>query len=591
MSKILKNNLKNDEIQFNTINDDFDKNEKNLDKQFKSKRYNKSHGMTPTVEGTTTERKTFDILKESYQNESNETSVDIKTDFGEEKIEINNIYNFNCKNSAFDYILKNKISSSTSNIIQDSKSLNKEPSSVALLKTPIEDKKSEKSKKVIDMPPSVLENIEKNSENVNSNRSLSKIKINKISENNDTMKYIPDFSFDENNISNYKRILFKENLLFKNIEFEREYEKTTKTDLYKTNIIYKNKECILLLRYHYLYILEIKENKNEDQNKKNNKDNPDLSLLYQIQKKDTLTQLDEEMKNMYDISHPLLCINFNLLSCKLLLNQNNNPNNKEKKYEIIILILGSSNKFSFFFLDYTVYIKFIYIIGSKIKTSLGNKSNLLGLSIRTKDFYKDTYITSREFESMAETGDLLLFRTLECISDCQRLFTRDQYDHIVLIIKEHNMVQLLEATSSDNCNLLEWKKFKFNFFNLVFKKIVLRKLNIEAEKDKINDIRLEIQEKTKDFINKIYKKKYDMSILKMMFDRKPKDYEVKGEWDKAKGFCCSALNAAYYIYIGVMKLEKSVHCIRPGDFEQDRNRIIILPGYSFGPEKIIEFST
>ena len=82
-----------------------------------------------------------------------------------------------------------------------------------------------------------------------------------------------------------------------------------------------------------------------------------------------------------------------------------------------------------------------------------------------------------------------------------------------------------------------------------------------------------------------------MSILKMIIDKEPKDYEISGEWDKAKGFCCSALTAAYYIYNGVMKLEKSVHCVRPGDFEQDRNRIVILPGFSFGPEKIIEFST
>lgn len=69
-----------------------------------------------------------------------------------------------------------------------------------------------------------------------------------------------------------------------------------------------------------------------------------------------------------------------------------------------------------------------------------------------------------------------------------------------------------------------------------------------------------------------------------------KDYEVKGEWDKAKGFCCSSLMAAFYIYIGVMELEKSVHSVRPGDFEQDKNRLTILPGFSFGPEKILEFS-
>ena len=87
------------------------------------------------------------------------------------------------------------------------------------------------------------------------------------------------------------------------------------------------------------------------------------------------------------------------------------------------------------------------------------------------------------------------------------------------------------------------------------------------------------------------KKKYTISFLKMVIDRKPKEYEISGNWEKGKGYCCSALTAAFYIYNGVMKLEKSVHCIKPGDFEQDRNRVTILPGFSFGPEKIIEFST
>ena len=81
-----------------------------------------------------------------------------------------------------------------------------------------------------------------------------------------------------------------------------------------------------------------------------------------------------------------------------------------------------------------------------------------------------------------------------------------------------------------------------------------------------------------------------MSILKMIFNMSPKEYEIKGEWDKAHGFCCSSLAAAYYIYIGVMELGKSVHCIKPGDFEQNKNVLTVLPGFSFGPEKIIEFS-
>ena len=153
-------------------------------------------------------------------------------------------------------------------------------------------------------------------------------------------------------------------------------------------------------------------------------------------------------------------------------------------------------------------------------------------------------------------------------------------------------LEILEATSNEKCSLLRWNRFKLYLYNLIFKKIVLRRLNIE-EKDpeKVKEIRNNIDEKTKTFIKKIHKKEYEMSLLKMAFSRKPEEYELKGEWEKGSGYCCSALNAAFYVYNGIMKLEKSVHSIRPGDFEQDKNRLTMMPGFSFGPEKIIEFST
>ena len=72
--------------------------------------------------------------------------------------------------------------------------------------------------------------------------------------------------------------------------------------------------------------------------------------------------------------------------------------------------------------------------------------------------------------------------------------------------------------------------------------------------------------------------------------KKPEYYENDKNWEKAKGFCCSALAAAMYFTIGVLTMEKSVHSAKPGDFEQDRNCLIFNQGYSLGPEKIIEFS-
>ena len=257
----------------------------------------------------------------------------------------------------------------------------------------------------------------------------------------------------------------------------------------------------------------------------------------------------------------------------------------------MIIILGTKIKISFYIKNYDKYKNFSYIIGQKIFNSEGNKVNKMGLCLRNKYFYKDTYISTSEFESITKTGDMLLFITMDCISDIQRVFTRDQYDHTAIIIRKNGIIELFESTSTDKCNLLEWRKFKFRLYNLVFKKIVLRRLNIEGDDpDAINEIQEGIEEKSNEFIEKVDKKNYFMSIPKMIFTSNPENYEIKREWDKAEGFCCSAMNAAFYIHNGIMKLEKSVHCVRPGDFEQDNNRLTIQPGFSFGPEKIIEFS-
>ena len=116
-----------------------------------------------------------------------------------------------------------------------------------------------------------------------------------------------------------------------------------------------------------------------------------------------------------------------------------------------------------------------------IRNSDGYKRNKLGLSLRNEDFYKDTYINLKYFESTVKTGDLLLFRSYECLPNCQRFFTRDQYDHVCLIIKKGQEIELFESNSGDNCNILKWDKFKRNLYNLAFKKVVLRRLNMEEE--------------------------------------------------------------------------------------------------------------
>ena len=513
----------------------------------------------------TTERKKLELQKDSQSIENNNTSVDVNSNYGEENLDIKNLPNFKSHLSELKFIFNSKENTTISKDVKNSKFSENV-------------KNSEKD--------------ELKHETINNNEKI------EIKSNNEIIfgyNYLINQIYDKDSYNNgntcYKSISYnnnqktlKEIINLKDIYNQNEFDYNERNNLYHTSIIYENKESNLLIKAEYLYILEIKANSKND--------NPDLSLINQLEKEEKENDKINSLKKAYDISHPLICINFNLLSCKLLLNKKDVNKNNGDNYEIQIMILGTNRKIIFYIKNYEIYKKFSYIIGQKIYNSEGYKMNKMGLCLRNNFFYKDIYITVSEFESIAKTGDMLLFITMDCLSDLQKCFTRDQYDHIALIIINEGELEILEATVNEKCNLLKWRRFKYFLFNLMFKKIALRRLNIE-EKDpkKVAEIRQNIEERSKDFIKKILKKEYEMSLLKMAFSAKPQEYEINGEWEKGTGYCCSALNAAFYIYNGIMKLEKSVHSIRPGDFEQDKNRLTLMPGFSFGPEKIIEFST
>jgi hypothetical protein len=387
-------------------------------------------------------------------------------------------------------------------------------------------------------------------------------------------------------LENFLRMM-KEN---REKKFKREFYNC---NIYTTNIYFKYgeyssnikqyQESILLLRKPFLYILN--PNKSVITEESVKFFNPDISLINSIgiNNNNETAKNNYLLKNKFNLSSPLLSLNFNLLSCKLLVNKISN--------EFQIIILGTKQKFSFILTDKDLFSKYIFLIQDIISNTEGSKYNLLGLSIRNNTFYKESYITPYEFESQAKTGDLLLFRTIDICADCQRFFTCDNYDHVGLIIKENKKIYIFESTSLGKCDTLSWNCFKTLFFNLIYHRIAYRKLNYENEDSKkVKENQKYLEEKCKQFKEKIRGKEYYLSIPRFLCCKKPEEYEYDMKWDKAQGFCCSALAAALYINIGIVKLEKSVHSTRPGDFEHDRNRLTFEKGYSLGPEKIIEFS-
>lgn len=256
------------------------------------------------VEPTTTERKTLDILKESKNSLNNErdndnnedkesqnnTSVDLRTSNGGENIDIRTVYSFRISNSSFNFLYNKKKdnSDSTSKQIKNVEKPDIEITPIgdknSKNDTPFEDITNNQDDKSISLKGDKISINEKDitsikeksnekdknnyEEGGNSKKDIDNIEIQPININNtyNTINYDEKFSFKENNIS--KRIYFKEMMLYKDREFQNSYELNEYNEIFQTNIIYKDKDCILLLNREFLYILENKSKLNEKQQKK-----------------------------------------------------------------------------------------------------------------------------------------------------------------------------------------------------------------------------------------------------------------------------------------------------------------------------------
>ena len=130
---------------------------------------------------------------------------------------------------------------------------------------------------------------------------------------------------------------------------------------YKENIN-EYKKSILILKENYLYVFELCAfNKQEN----NTEFLVFKDILNNLTKKYSIIKL---LLNS-DSSIPLLCLNFNLLTCILLINKNKNIK------EFQIKILGTNKTFSFIFNEEKEFNKYIYLIRDMINNSEGFKKN------------------------------------------------------------------------------------------------------------------------------------------------------------------------------------------------------------------------
>ena len=282
-------------------------------------------------------------------------------------------------------------------------------------------------------------------------------------------KNLFDYMFDYD-INGFKQILFNKDFLFRD-EFNDLKFNIETSILYKGPISKSFKEYHLSIQKEKLYIFSFKKNKynlksynqniyKTNSNKKilnyneshenfnnnqtkitnfsilNNSSNPNKSITDQKEIIKTSFNTKKEIlpyNELFDIYHPILVLNFDLMTASITINK--------ELSEITINIL-SLKKIKFILklpLKNDNFLEKLYItIQNSIINSRGYYINLFGVSVN-KNFYKNYYISNNEFESKSKTGDILLFRGLECPAKLQRCYTKNEYDHVAILHKKNGL--------------------------------------------------------------------------------------------------------------------------------------------------------
>lgn len=306
--------------------------------------------------------------------------------------------------------------------------------------------------------------------------------------------------------------------------------------------------------------------------------------------RNTLLVLEKNKKktnieNIFNKNCPILNLNFNQCSASFRINPS--------KCKIIIKVLSTNVKIFKLKIpnnNHEIFKNLVYLLYNAIITSRGYRTNLLGITLKD-NFWKNYYMHYTEFQTKAKTGDILIFRGFECPAKIQRFYTRSEYDHVALLIRNNGVLQVYEATSKEGCKIRPWEHFIMYLWNLLYDKIVYRELEINIENEKTKkELYSQISKKADQFVMLTQKKQYYISLSNILCCGKEKKFEKINDWEKSQGFTCSALLSGAYLNMGIMDYKGNVEGILPGNFSNEKPIELNEP-FSLGPEIILDFSS
>ena len=144
-----------------------------------------------------------------------------------------------------------------------------------------------------------------------------------------------------------------------------------------------------------------------------------------------------------------------------------------------------------------------------------------------KHFWRIRRLPPSMLENVADSGDILLFKSKGGVARMQRTFTRGQYDHVALLLKFGNgNIGVLESTGGLGVTVINWRVFMVRKWFELYPVIALRRLQgVQRNQDRM--------QKLEKWVRETIGKPYELTMSKLR--------GKNTEEEAASGYYCSQL--------------------------------------------------
>ena len=182
-----------------------------------------------------------------------------------------------------------------------------------------------------------------------------------------------------------------------------------------------------------------------------------------------------------------------------------------------------------------------------IELSEGYVMNKSGKGIKKP--WRFDNMSESQFKSLADTGDILLFRGSQAGSKVTRTFTNSYFDHVAMVLKfesEKDEVFLVEATGNMGVSLNRWLFLRDHVGRGKFyEKVVFRHIDFDRGDKMVDNL--------EKFLSEAVGLKYGLGGNKLMKKKTTVNKNSDTLIDQDRTFFCSELVAKAFKLLGVIQ--------------------------------------